>query len=142
MYAKSKNGTYTNFDVSDRKQRYSLFYFAIPLLLIATTLLLITRQSNVLLISVFFGLVITLVSQIVNLYVKSSLHVSLNIYLAFLIVPLNAYVAIIIFLLTIAIGWSRIILKRHTLKEVIFGAVIGLVISLIMNYIENGIRNS
>jgi membrane-associated phospholipid phosphatase len=142
MYTKSKNGTYTNFDVSDRKQRYSLFYFAVPLLLIATVLLFITHQSNVLLVSVIFGLIITLVSQLVNIYVKSSLHVSLNIYLAFLIMPISVYVALIIFLFTIAIGWSRIVLKRHTFREVVFGAVIGMVISLIMDLIENGIRNS
>lgn len=141
MYIKSKNGTYSNFDVSDRKQRFSLFYLAITLLLLAITLLYLTGQSSKLLISVAFGLVVTLVSQIVNWYVKSSLHVSLNIYLAFLVLPINLYMALFFLLMTILIGWSRIILGRHTLKEVFFGAAIGVAVSLLMVYIESSINS-
>jgi membrane-associated phospholipid phosphatase len=139
MFIKSKNGSYTNFDVSDKIQRNSLFLFIIPFLIIATIILYTTGQSIVLWISVFFGLVITLVSQIVNIYVKSSLHVSLNIYLSFLIIPINYKVGVILLIMTILIGWSRIVLGRHTLKEVIIGAGIGLFTSLIMNYIKIGL---
>lgn len=139
MYIKSKNGSYTNFDVSDKIQRKSLFFFIIPLLLLATIILYSTGQSKVLWISVLFALVIILVSQIVNIYVKSSLHVSLNIYLSFLIIPINYKIGVILLIMTILIGWSRIVLGRHTLKELIFGAAIGLITSLIMNYIETGL---
>jgi hypothetical protein len=139
MYIKSKNGSYTNFDVSDKIQRNSLFLFIIPFLIIATIILYTTGQSKVLWISVLFGLVITLISQIVNIYVKSSFHVSLNIYLSFLIIPINYKVGAILLIMTILIGWSRIVLGRHTLKEVIFGAGIGLITSLIMNYIKIGL---
>jgi membrane-associated phospholipid phosphatase len=136
MYIKSKNGSYTNFDVSNRNQRKSLFFFLLPLLIIAIIILYKTGQSKNIYISVFFVLVITLVSQIVNLYVKSSLHVSLNIYLSFVIMPINYQIGFILFILTGLIGWSRIILGRHTLKEVLFGAAIGLIISLIMFFVE------
>lgn len=136
MFIKSRNGTYTNFDVSDRQQRYSLFYFAIPFLILAIVLLLATGQSNLLIISVGFGLIISLVSQLVNRYVKSSLHVSLNIYLSFLMMPINLYLSLIFLLITVLIGWSRIVLGRHTFKEVVFGAVIGVCISLLMILVE------
>jgi len=140
MYIKSKNGTYTNFDVSDKTQRRSLFVFAIPLLLIVTTILFATHQSINLCISVLFALILTIISQIVNIYIKSSLHISLNIYLAALIFTVDYKVSIIVFLFTGLLCWSRVKLKRHTIKEVVFGLIIGLFISLIMLKFEGFIN--
>ncbi len=139
LYVKSKNGTTTNFDVSDRKQRKSLFVFILPVLMLVTIILYNTGQSKTVCLSVFFGLVITFVSQLVNLRIKSSLHVSMTIYLAFLIMPLNHIAGIVVLLLSALIGWSRIVLGRHTLKEVLWGGGIGLTIGLIMFYVEQNI---
>lgn len=136
LYIKSKNGTTTNFDVSDRKQRKSVFVFILPILMLVTIILDHTGQSKTICLSVFFGLVITFVSQLVNLRIKSSLHVSMTIYLAFLIMPLNYIAGIVVLLLSVLIGWSRIVLGRHTLKEVLWGGGIGLAIGLIMVYVE------
>jgi len=76
---------------------------------------------------------------LVNLRIKSSLHVSMTIYLAFLIMPLNYIAGIIVLLLSVLIGWSRIVLGRHTLKEVLWGGGIGLTIGLIMFYVEQNV---
>jgi len=136
MYLKSKNGTYTNFDVSDRKQRKSLFIYAVPLLAFVTFLLFTTGQNINLCISLLFATVLVFVSQIVNLFIKSSLHVSLNIYLSFLVMTLNVAAGIVLLLFTVLLGWSRIVLGRHTLKEVLCGGCIGFAISLLMYCVE------
>lgn len=136
LYFKSKNGSYTNFDVSDRKQRKSLFIFVLPLLMAVTFILYKTGQSRNLFLSLFFGLVIVFTAQITNFYIKSSLHVSLNIYLSFLIMTSSYPIGIIVLLLTGLIGWSRFVLGRHTLKELLFGGGIGLIIGLIMLFLE------
>jgi membrane-associated phospholipid phosphatase len=140
MYIKSKNGTYTNFDVSDRTQRKSLFLFAIPLLLVVTVILFATNQSRTLCISVLFALILLIVSQVTNFYIKSSLHVSLNIYLSSLIFTVNYKIGIAVLLFTVLIGWSRVQLGRHTKKEVLFGLIIGVLISLIMLVFEGYIH--
>lgn len=140
MYFKSKNGSYTNFDVSDKTQRKSLFLFAVPLLLIATIILFSTNQSRNLCISVLFALILMIISQIVNIYIKSSLHISLNIYLAALIFTLDYKIGIIVLLFTGLLCWSRIKLDRHTIKEVLFGLLIGTYISLIMLKFEGYIE--
>jgi membrane-associated phospholipid phosphatase len=139
LYIKSKNGTTTNFDVSDRKQRKSLFVFILPVLMFVCFILYFTGQNKMLCMSVFFGLVITFISQLVNLRIKSSLHVSMTIYLAFLIIPMNYELGIAVLLLSGLIGWSRIVLGRHTLKEVLWGGGIGLTVGLIMFYTEQNI---
>jgi len=136
MYFKSKNGTYTNFDVSDRVQRKTLFTFIIPILIVVTIISFITSPASNFSISVLFGTILVIISQFTNLFIKSSLHVSLNIYLAALAMTADLRIGIAILLLTGLIAWSRIALRRHTRKEVVFGGLIGLIISTTMLYIE------
>ena len=81
MYKGSKNGTYTNFDVSDKKERQSWYLYVLILLFILIVILFLTNQSqNLKWYSLFFFLLL-LISKICNFYIKSSLHVSLNIFL-------------------------------------------------------------
>jgi membrane-associated phospholipid phosphatase len=136
MRIKSKNGTYTNFDVSDRIQRKSLFVFIIPLLIAVTIILFVTQQDKNLCISMLFATILALISQFINLFIKSSLHISLHIFLAFLVMTISYKIGAILFLFTVLLGWSRIVLGRHTIKEVIVGGAIGLIIGFVMFYIE------
>jgi len=136
LYRKTSNGTYTNFDVSDRKQRKSVFVFIIPILCIVTFIIYKTGQSANLFLSVLMATILILISQLVNLRVKSSMHVSLNIYLSFLVMTVNYEFGILLFLFTGFIGWSRIALGRHTLKEVMVGGVIGLAVGFAMIHLE------
>ena len=136
LYIKSRNGSYTNFDVSDRKQRKSVFVFIIPILSIVTYILYKSDQASHLWQSMLFGLILLFILQVVNFRIKSSMHVSLNIYLSFLIMTVNYPVGIIVLLLTAPIGWSRVALGRHSLKEVLSGTIIGLLVSLVMMHAE------
>ena len=136
MYTKSKKGITTNFDVSEKRQRRSLFSFAAPLLLVVTIILFLTHQTKNVCLSSLFALILLLVSQGTNYFIKSSLHVSLNIYLAALCFTLDDRLGIIVFLFTGLLGWSRIKLGRHTLEEVVAGMIIGIVISLMMLVVE------
>jgi len=136
MYIKSRNGTYTNFDVSDRIQRKTLFTFIIPLMVVVTFILFKTSPASNLSLSVLFGTILVVISQIINLFIKVSLHVSLNIYLSALVMTTDLRIGIAVFLFSGLIAWSRIALGRHTWKEVIFGSCIGLIISATMLYAE------
>jgi membrane-associated phospholipid phosphatase len=136
IYVKSKNGTYTNFDVSDRIQRKTLYTFIIPLMIVVTAISFKTSPGSNFSISVLFATILIIISQIINLFIKSSLHVSLNIYLSALILMVDLRIGIAVFLFSGLIAWSRIVLGRHTLKEVAFGSCIGLIISAMMLYVE------
>ena len=136
LYLKSRKGSYTNFDVSDRIQRKSIFFFIIPILSVVTFIAFLTDQSINLCLSLLFGLTLVAVSQVVNLTIKSSMHVSFHIYLSFLIMTLNPFIGIIAFLITIPIAWSRIVLGRHSLKEVLIGGLLGVLAGLCVIYVE------
>ena len=136
LYIKSRNGSYTNFDVSDRKQRKSVFVFIIPILSIVTYILYKSDQASHVWQSMLFGLILLFILQVVNFRIKSSMHVSLNIYLSFLIMTVNYPAGIIVLVLSAPIGWSRVVLGRHSLKEVISGTIIGLLVSMVMMHTE------
>ena len=97
-YLKTKNGEYSNFDVSVRTQRYSMYLFMMLPMIAITIVLFFTKQPKGLCYGVLFGLVLLLISFIVNFFIKCSGHVSLTIYLSFLIIPLNAITGIFILL--------------------------------------------
>ncbi|HOY04151.1 MAG TPA: hypothetical protein PLO67_02045 [Saprospiraceae bacterium] len=125
-YRGVQKGEYTNYDISNRKQRQS--WYLLPTLLLAgvTLILHFTHQSRSMQLAVLFALVLFVMSQVVNIYLKTSLHVGFTVYLAFLIYPLNAVIAVAVLLFTVILGWSRIVLLRHTLKEVLCGAALGM----------------
>jgi len=128
MHLNSKNGTYTNFDVSDKMQRQSWYGFAILVLLIVTIILFVTNQPRRLSLSVLFSLILLSTSQIANYFVKSSLHVSFTIFLSFLILPMNLMLGLLFLFFAVLVAWARLTLERHTVKEIIAGTIIGLTI--------------
>lgn len=59
------------------------------------------------------------------------MHTGLNIYVAALFFTIEPAIGIFWFGLSLIIGLTRVILKRHTPKEVLSGAAIAIFVSLI-----------
>lgn len=129
IYRNVKNGNYTNMDVSNRKQRHSLYIFII----IATVIFLgvdfyLHKEMDW---TIFMLCILLILMQISNFFIKSSMHTSLNIYVSALFFTIEPFVGIFWFLLSIVIGITRVILKRHTPAEVFSGGAIAIFVSLI-----------
>lgn len=137
IYRNVKNGNYTNMDVSNRKQRHSLYIFII----IATVIFLavdfyLHKEMDW---AIFMLCILLILMQVSNFFIKSSMHTSLNIYVAALFFTIEPVIGIFWFLLSIVIGITRVILKRHTPKEVFSGAAIAIFVSLIYLVMVNAI---
>lgn len=129
IYRNVKNGNYTNMDVSNRKQRHSLYIFII----IATVIFLgvdfyLHKEMDW---AIFMLCILLILMQVSNFFIKSSMHTSLNIYVAALFFTIEPIVGIFWFFLSILIGITRVILKRHTPKEVFSGGAIAIFVSVI-----------
>lgn len=129
IYQNVKKGNYTNMDVSNRKQRHSLYIFII----IATIIFLVVDYflHKEIDWTVLMLCILLILMQISNFYIKSSMHTSLNIYVAALFFAINPTIGIFWFLLAVLIGTTRVILKRHTVREVLSGGGIAIFVSLI-----------
>jgi membrane-associated phospholipid phosphatase len=135
-YINTKRGKYTNFDVSDQKQRNSMYVFALPLLTAVLFIFYLTHQSHALILTILFAVILLVISYLVNFAIKCSGHISLTIFLSFIILPKNLTAAFILLFCALIIGWSRIALKRHTFIEVLTGMIIGLITGLSMLYFQ------
>ncbi|MDR4954395.1 phosphatase PAP2 family protein [Chryseobacterium sp. ES2] len=127
-----KTGRYTNMDVSNRVQRKTLYIF-IAVCVIAYLLFNYIRNGYIDLVMLFI-LVLLFALQISNLFIKSSMHTAFNVFVAALFFSLDCKMGLAWLGIAILVGITRIILKRHTVKEVFMGAGIAFLVSFIYLY--------
>ncbi|MDO4225246.1 MAG: hypothetical protein Q4C75_05085 [Bergeyella zoohelcum] len=77
--------------------------------------------------------------DISNFFIKSSMHTALNIYTSALFLNESIYLGIIWLGISFIVAITRIILKKHSVKEIFFGTILGSLISFLYLYI--GIQN-
>ncbi|WP_435313313.1 hypothetical protein [Cellulophaga fucicola] len=127
VYIGKRRGKYTDLDVSNKKQRKSLYIFVIPLMVLTLIFLMYTNQPKHIVTSFGLATLLLLVSFCINFYIKVSMHVAINIYLALAISKVNLELGVLLGAFTIVVLWSRLVLKRHTPKEVVLGFVVGFI---------------
>lgn len=127
-----KTGRYTNMDVSNRFQRKTLYIF-IAVCVIAYLLFNYIRNGYIDLVMLFI-LVLLFALQISNLFIKSSMHTAFNVFVAALFFSLEWKMGLVWLGIAILVGVTRVILKRHTVKEVFMGAGIAFLVSFIYLY--------
>jgi hypothetical protein len=135
-YIKTKRKEYTNFDISDQQQRQSFYPFVIVLMAFVTAVLYFIPGAD----SFFTGTCILLLhliaSALVNRAIKCSLHTSTSIYLTIVLWQFSIAGSIAMFVFTVIIASSRLVLKRHTFTEIFTGAGIGLIAGIANNYFQ------
>ncbi|MDQ1096040.1 MULTISPECIES: phosphatase PAP2 family protein [Chryseobacterium] len=127
-----KTGRYVNMDVSNRVQRKTLYIF-IVICVMAYMVYSYLKNGAVDLVMLFI-LILLLALQISNFFIKSSMHTAFNVLVAALFVPMSWITGLIWLGIAVLVGVTRVILKRHTVREVLTGAGIAFVVSLIYLY--------
>lgn len=127
-----KTGRYTNMDVSNRVQRKTLYIF-IGICVVSYIAYHYFRNGQIDFVMLFI-LILLFALQISNYFIKSSMHTAFNIFVAALFFALNTTMGIIWLGIATLVGITRIILKRHTPKEVFMGAGIAFIVSFLYLY--------
>lgn len=127
-----KTGRYTNMDVSNRLQRKTLYIF-IATCVIAYLIFHYVKNGYIDLVMLFI-LILLFSLQISNFYIKSSMHTAFNVFVAALFFSLDVSMGFVWLGISAVVGLTRVIIKRHTPKEVIMGAGIAFVVSFIYLY--------
>lgn len=135
-YIKTKRNEYTNFDISDRQQRQSFYPFVIALTTLVTTVLYFTPGTGSFFTGTCILLALLIASALINRVIKCSLHTSASIYLATVLWQFSITGSIAMFIFTIVIATSRLILKRHTTIEILIGAATGFIAGITNNYFQ------
>ncbi|SEM84958.1 hypothetical protein SAMN05421856_107145 [Chryseobacterium taichungense] len=129
---KVKTGRYTNMDVSNRRQRKSLYFFIAACVI--SYLLFNYFENGYIDFVMLFILILLFAMQISNYFIKSSMHTAFNIFVAALFFAMDTGMGLLWLGIAILVGITRIILKRHTPKEVLMGAGIAFVVSFLYLY--------
>jgi membrane-associated phospholipid phosphatase len=127
-----KTGRYTNMDVSNRVQRKTLYIFIAVCVLSYLSFNYI--KNGYIDFVMLFILILLFALQVSNFFIKSSMHTAFNIFVAALFFALDWKMGFFWLGIAALVGITRIILKRHTVKEVLMGAGIAIVVSFIYLY--------
>ena len=127
-----KTGRYTNMDVSNRVQRKSLYIF-IAICIISYQIYHYIINGYIDFVMLFI-LILLFALQYSNLYIKSSMHTAFNVFVAALFYAFDWKAGIFWLGIASLVGITRVILKRHTVKEVFMGAGIAFLVSFIYLY--------
>lgn len=127
-----KTGRYTNMDVSNRVQRKTFYIFA-AIAVIAYLLFHYIKYGSLDFLMLFI-LILLFSLQISNFFIKSSMHTAFNVFVAGLFYAISWKMGLLWLGIAILVGITRVILKRHTIKEVFMGAAIAFLISFLYLY--------
>ncbi|SHN27458.1 hypothetical protein SAMN04488057_115122 [Cyclobacterium lianum] len=124
--SRTKKGIYTNFDVSVRKDRYSMFVVILVLTILVIVYIIASDQPRNVLVGSLVLLQMLVLAFIFNFRWKISLHMAVACYVALAFWQLHTPIAILLCFSTPFIAWSRKQLGRHQNNELVIGGLVGL----------------
>jgi membrane-associated phospholipid phosphatase len=123
-----RSGAWTNYDVSVREQRTGMYPAALAITAASVLVLAWTRVPRSILHGVLATLLLIGIASLVNLRLKISLHTAFAVFTAVALLAVSRGLAAGGLALALAIAWSRLELGRHTVPEVVGGALLGAVV--------------
>jgi cell division protein FtsW (lipid II flippase) len=126
-----RRGSWTDFDVSSRKQRPGLYFVAFPLVAVTALILAFMDASPALLRGFAAAGLMLAAGMAANRWLKVSMHMMCGGFTAVAVGQLYPWTAPLLVLFFAAVGWSRRRLERHTWPEIAVGATLGVVAALL-----------
>jgi len=122
-------GKFSDPDVSMRSQRVGPFLFGIGSSLVGFVTLFVTHGPKNLQTLVLITIISGVVMMVVTLWWKISIHASSLAAVATVLTALYGLVLLTSFVLLIAVCWSRVVLRRHTLGQVVAGSLVSIALT-------------
>jgi hypothetical protein len=118
-------GVWQTIDASSPKDRPALFLAAFAAIVPLSLWFMLAERSADLLRGLAAAAMILVTAAVLNHRVKLSLHMAFAVFAAFFVVRLWHGCAVIVLIFLPGLAWSRLILLRHTIPQVIGGTLLG-----------------
>ncbi len=125
-------GKFTDVDVSVRSQRTGPFLFALGSCLLGLLIMALTHGPKNLQTLIIMLIVSGIVFMITTMRWKISIHASTLAGAVTLLAVLYGLVILPAYLLVILVSWSRVVLRRHTVAQVVAGSLVSIAMTLIL----------
>lgn len=116
---------WSDYDVSVRQDRYRLYPLILLVCAVSALVFWLLDAPAFMLRGILGGTALAFVAMLINLFLKISLHAALATLCALVILSLMPWLGLAACLFAALIGWSRVVLRRHTAVEVLSGALLG-----------------
>ncbi|HWS72916.1 MAG TPA: hypothetical protein VN605_12425 [Thermoanaerobaculia bacterium] len=119
-----KRGEWSDYDVSDPRQRYGLYPVALAIVG-ASAIACWALSAAGLARGMAAAFAVLAVGAVLTRWTKVSLHMLIGTFCVVTLAGMDLRAAAALALLVAAVGWSRVALRRHTVAEVLLGGVVG-----------------
>ncbi len=127
-----RQGKISDLEITNRSERAGPFLFGIMSTIIGLFILLFTNApknlETLLFITGLSGIIMTLTT----LWWKISVHASTLAGAATVLTVLYGIVMLPTYLLVVLVGWSRVVLRRHTVAQVVVGSLLSIVLTAVI----------
>jgi len=126
-----RRGKYIDVDLSLRKQRAGPFLFGIVSTTIGLLILIFTHGpknlQTLLLITTISGVLM----MVTTLWWKISIHASSLAGAVTILTSLYGAIVLPAYLLVVLVSWSRVVLRHHTIAQVVVGSVASIILPIV-----------
>lgn len=120
-----KKKTISNWDISNRKERVGALAVFLGIFVIGTGLLSLFSVSSITQFFLYLFVVLLMFFLITTFYKMSGHLTVFSLFITYLYHVVGGY-SVLLFLLLPLLAWSRVVLKRHTVSQVITGTIFGI----------------
>lgn len=127
-----RQGKLSDVDVSKRSERVGPFIFGLISVCLGWFALILTHAPNALITVLIVTVISGLVMMIITLWWKISLHASSMAGAATMLTVFYGAAMLPTFALLVLVSWSRVVLRRHTLAQVVAGSLLSIALSAVI----------
>src|SRR5947209_199166 len=127
-----RQGKISDIEVSNRKERAGPFLFGTMSTIVGLFILLFTNGPKNLETLLFITGVSGIIMMLTTLWWKISIHASSLAGAATVLTILYGIVMLPTYLLVVLVGWSRVVLRRHTVAQVVVGSLMSIVLTMLI----------
>ncbi len=127
-----RRGKFTDVDVSIRSQRLRPFLFALASTLVGLGVLSLIHAPKNLETLVLISIISGLVMMFITLWWKISLHASSLAGVLTMLTALYGNSILPAFMLVVLVCWSRVVLRRHTIAQVVAGSIVSIALATVL----------
>jgi membrane-associated phospholipid phosphatase len=127
-----RRGKISDIDVSRRSERAGPFLFGTSSVLVGLLVLLLIQGPKNLQTALIISALSAIILMITTLWWKISIHASSLGGAATMLTILYGAAMLPCFFLLILVSWSRVVLRRHTILQVIAGSLVSILLSLLI----------
>ena len=125
-------GRWSDYDVSDAQQRHGFYPVALIVVAIAAVAGWLLHMPADFVRGMIVAEVLLATSAVVTRYTKVSLHVMFGAFCTVIVNSADIRAGVLFASLVIAVAWSRVVLGRHSIAQVLIGAALGAVFGLLL----------